>query len=427
MKFTIMGLQKSLSYIANISLRRHYTVTVPPDASNAILDKFLSLSQEASPYDYEQQFDRLSEKATDVLRDNLPTDIQQHITDLRDNSAGHLEITGIPTDPDLMDTPNALGVAEATKKTFVPELFSMGLAGVIRSKVYNFRQEGLGTGALIFNIFPVPGREKIKGAGGVAAGFGFHMENAWHPQRPDYLILTGLRQDHDKAAITYSVANEKLLAALTPEEVNILMTHAFTLYPPEVHKKMEKEKGILFTAPEDYVGPVIIKEETGYKFMVNFNGMTPVAPSDEKAQKALDRLQELAGELADNVKLRPGNALIINNNRALHTRNGYTPHYDGKDRWFQRYYLINKEKLWPERSITPETFLGVLPPTQAMQLIDHLQQHDILDKDGKFTAKFAPHKPDFVLPLPDGIGINLSKQIMRQLMQRGPAAPHRML
>lgn len=423
MKLSVTIKEKSVSLIRGVLSRAKHTVTITPDVSKKITENFLTIKD--SPYEYEKNFEPLSIIATDVLQKNLSPDVKHNIAAIRDNGLGYLEIKGAPVDPDLMDTPTSLGVVEEKKETFVAELFSMGLAGLIRSKVFNFRQEGLGTAALIFNIFPVPGREKIKGAGGVSDDFGFHMENGWHPQSPDYLILTGLRHDHDKKAITYCVANEQLLAALTAEEIHILKTHPFRLYPPEVHHKMELEKNILFTAPKDYVGPIIIEEKTGHKFMVNFNGMESAEPSEE-ADKALNRLKTLCKELKDDIKLTSGNALIINNGRALHTRNGYTPRWDGKNRWFQRFYLLDQEKLWPEHKVTAESFAGILPPDKAQETINRLQKEGILDEDSRLTPKFQPHKQEFTLPVFEGMS-HLNTQILRRLMQLGPASPHRVI
>ncbi|MDW6065037.1 TauD/TfdA family dioxygenase [Streptomyces sp. FXJ1.4098] len=57
------------------------------------------------------------------------------------------------------------------------------------------------------------------------------------------------------------------------------------------------------------------------------------------AEVALQRLQSTCREVAHEVFLRPGQALLINNRKGLHARSEFEPCYDGRDRWLQRTYI----------------------------------------------------------------------------------------
>ena len=46
------------------------------------------------------------------------------------------------------------------------------------------------------------------------------------------------------------------------------------------------------------------------------------------------------------IKLKPGDLLLIDNRRVLHSRNAFQAHYDGYDRWLQRIYLLADNLSW---------------------------------------------------------------------------------
>ena len=60
---------------------------------------------------------------------------------------------------------------------------------------------------------------------------------------------------------------------------------------------------------------------------------------DSEAQEALDRLDWVAGEVAVEIKLAPGDLIVVDNHRAFHGRTPFTPHYDGLDRWLLRTFI----------------------------------------------------------------------------------------
>jgi hypothetical protein len=59
--------------------------------------------------------------------------------------------------------------------------------------------------------------------------------------------------------------------------------------------------------------------------------------SERAAADAYDRLFALAQATRVGVPLAAGDLLILKNNRTLHGRSPYTPHYDDNDRWVQRF------------------------------------------------------------------------------------------
>lgn len=62
-------------------------------------------------------------------------------------------------------------------------------------------------------------------------------------------------------------------------------------------------------------------------------------PIDRDATYALRKMQSSVKQVFNYVKLKPGDLMIVDNRRAIHARSGYTPRYDGTDRWLQRMYV----------------------------------------------------------------------------------------
>lgn len=394
------------------------TVHIPKECREKIETIFRSFNN--SPYDA-LEISHFEKTAGNVLRTYLPSNVMTAIAEVRDGERGYIEITGTPRDEEIPPTPLVEGVFEKQKKTYVCELTSLGLIHLFHSKVYNFRQEGWGTGALIFNIFPQVKYAKIKGAGGVENDFRLHMENAWHPQTPDGLILKGIRPDHDKAAITYAVANREIVEALSSEEIQELKKSQFRIRPPEVHRIMEKEKMIPFAADADYQGPVLSEEKGGQCLRINFNGMSA---STELGQKALEKIETVARRFCGEVRLDVDNLICVNNRRSIHTRNGFKARFDGNDRLFQRYFFLSPQKLWRNSSVGPSDFRH-LSPSDAQKVIDRLEQNGIL-KNGILTPLFQPYDRDFVLPIQKEFAED-KELILKALIRKGPSYPNRVI
>jgi L-asparagine oxygenase len=63
-------------------------------------------------------------------------------------------------------------------------------------------------------------------------------------------------------------------------------------------------------------------------------------PTTELARAALEELRRLLlGSLVGTV-LEPGDMLIVDNRKAVHGRTGFTPRYDGQDRWLRRCFAV---------------------------------------------------------------------------------------
>ena len=68
----------------------------------------------------------------------------------------------------------------------------------------------------------------------------------------------------------------------------------------------------------------------------------------DAAKAALDRLEAAIERKCTSVKLVPGDVLLLDNRRTVHSRSSFSPAYDGKDRWLQRVW--GRPETWGGRT-----------------------------------------------------------------------------
>lgn len=251
---------------------------------------------------------------------------------------GAVHVKGLPVDKNLPATPDKGGsLSPEYKKTFVSEAMLLALGVLTGAEPFNFRQEGMGMSPLIDNIVPVPGLRTQKGAGGFDNNFPFHCESAWHRKRPDYLILLGIREAADARTLIFSTS---MLEGTDWVKESRDMQGSFRLKAPDLYIQME-EAGIPMGTAAYSFEPPLCESKNGARLNVNFNG-TDCANID--TVEWLARFEEFVEAKAVGAVIAEGSALLINNHKTCHTRTGYTPVFNGMDRWFLRGYF--KSNLW---------------------------------------------------------------------------------
>ncbi|MCP2261268.1 L-asparagine oxygenase [Streptoalloteichus tenebrarius] len=186
-------------------------------------------------------------------------------------------------------------------------------------------------GRLVHEVQPVPGDEtRIENSGSVA--FDFHTENVHHPLRPDYLGLLCLRQDHLGVAATRVASVRHALALLDDDTVATLRGLWFlSNYPTSFTRAAGGE------LPPVGPHPVIFGDEDRPFLRFNSHNTFSTTPA---GRAALVRLTQALEEVCHDVVLEPGDCVIVDNNVAAHGRSGFTPRYDGQDRWLRRFYSV---------------------------------------------------------------------------------------
>jgi L-asparagine oxygenase len=253
----------------------------------------------------------------------LPLRLRQAIRRYRHDPgcSGTLFLGGLPIDQDtLPDTP---GVPESVERVAaVPAAIAM-LIGQQLGEVVAYQDEK--SGALVHNVVPVKGLEGSQSNAG-SVPLEFHVENAFHPYRPDYVGLLCLRNDHSRTADTLVSSIRQALPLLDNADREVLHQPRYrTAPPPSFHcGDTRQAHPVLAGSPED---PDVC---------LDFNATEPL---DDEAHAVLRRLRKVLFDVAESLALQSGEMALVDNRIVLHGRSEFTPRYDGRDRWLHRVYV----------------------------------------------------------------------------------------
>jgi L-asparagine oxygenase len=255
--------------------------------------------------------------------EHLPVRLRQRVRDYRRDSgeSGTLLLSGLPIDHVLPPTPSAAGSVRrtATVASAGLALIALGLGEPIA-----FAPEK--SGALVQDVVPVPTLAASQSNGGSVA-LTFHTENAFHPHRPDYVLLLCLRPDPERTAALRVSSIRRALPLLDADDVEALRSPWYLTGPPPS-----------FGSADDgtHPHPVLHGSADDPDVTVDFNATRPLGP---RAAAALDRLGQAMDATAIDVRLLPGDLAVVDNRVAVHGRSRFQPAYSGHDRWLHRMFV----------------------------------------------------------------------------------------
>ncbi|MBC3840342.1 L-asparagine oxygenase [Streptacidiphilus sp. 4-A2] len=267
---------------------------------------------------------RWAAAARDAWSD-LPAGVRRELLRFRRDSGptGTLLVRGLPVDQEtLPGTPTVPGSVQ--RRATVPAGTLMMIAAGLGDPAA-FRPEK--SGALVQDVVPVPGQEDFQGNAG-SVRLGFHNENAFHPHRPDFVMLLCLRSDHEGVAGLRTSCVRQVIPLLTPEAREALSAPEFVTAPPPsfgAGSGGTEPHAVLHGAPDDP------------DLRVDLEATRPLTP---RAADALLELQRLFDLTASTVLLVPGDLAIVDNRVTVHGRTAFRPRYDGRDRWLQRSFVL---------------------------------------------------------------------------------------
>lgn len=279
-----------------------------------------------------------------VIFAQLPIEQLQGILDFgrHVDTAGVGLVRNLPVDPSLPDTP-VDGEPSGTKQTFVAETVLLGLSQLLGEPV-GFTTEK--SGRLIHDVVPVSAGARSQTNQSSHVFLNFHNDivhdeiGRYDVSNPDFLVLNCVRQDRDKQAVTYYADARDISRALDPEVAETLRSPLFRLNAPGSYIRDVAKGAEVLSDPV----PVISGPASCPEIAISANGVRGLTP---EAEQALQDLQRVCREVAHQVKLEPGTALLINNRKGLHARSQFPARHDGRDRWLQRTYI--RRSLWTIR------------------------------------------------------------------------------
>lgn len=279
--------------------------------------------------------------AKQTIAQMLPPSMLASVEKFGQGQGDALFITGLPTDPDLPETPEN-GAMSPKKRTSISEALLLGIASHM-GETYGYTKEK--AGALIHTVAPQPNKETSQSNAGSSVVLDFHTETAYLNTRPDFLGLICLRSDPEAQAATTFITAREIQRQLPDEAVKMLSEPLYEIRVGESFK--EAQDDVRWSPPR----PVFKLDSNNPDALIYQIAMrvTDQCPPEKraKAQEALDKLLSILkpdGPITRQVILKPGEALFINNHRAVHGRTSMQAHFDatdplkGKNRWLERVF-----------------------------------------------------------------------------------------
>jgi len=240
---------------------------------------------------------------------------------LRGNDWGTLLIKGLPIDSPLPLTPKD-GRPSPEKTTRISEGVLLSVMSVIGQPIsYQDEKEG----ALIQDVIPVQGKEEAQENTG-SSFLEFHTEDGFHPLRPDFVALLGLRPDHERVARTATASIRQVLHKLPAHAIELLRQPLYKI-------RASSSFGIIWSRAL----PVLSGHLLDPDMVIDFYLMEALTA---EAEWALGLLKRYLLQAAISVVLDAGDLILIDNLLAAHARTGFVARYDGYDRWLQRAFAV---------------------------------------------------------------------------------------
>lgn len=206
-------------------------------------------------------------------------------------------------------------------------------------------------GRLVHNVLPIKGHEHEQVGTGSEEAITWHVEDAFHPHRGDYLGLMCLRNP-DRVPTTFAPISKVRLSA---DELAVLSSPSFVIRPDNSHLPRNAGDGAGRTPEEDALVrkayrkieqlaanperiPILFGDlKTPYVRMDPYF-MDP--PEDPVARAVFETLQRKVDEALEDRVLSPGDICFIDNFQAVHGRKPFKARYDGRDRWLKRINVV---------------------------------------------------------------------------------------
>lgn len=265
--------------------------------------------------------------------EHFPVTLRRAVREFRRDSGPHgaLLLRGLPVDEaTLPPTPVVEGSVQRSA-TMSAALLTAVACGLGDPVAYASEKSG----ALVQNVVPVPGQEEDQSNAGSVA-LTFHTENAFHPHRPDFVMLLCLRADHDGLAELRVACARTALPLLSAATREVLASPCFVTAPPPSFGCGQA------TDPS----PLLSGSAEDPDLRVDMAATKPVGPD---AAAALDELARSLDRTAHTIRLRAGDLAIVDNRVAVHGRSRFRPRYDGRDRWLQRTFVcadLHRSRGW---------------------------------------------------------------------------------
>jgi Fe(II)/alpha-ketoglutarate-dependent arginine beta-hydroxylase len=283
-----------------------------------------------------------------IYAHELPRRLRQSLTEFGavEMNFGVYLITGYQIDDAKIGLTPAHWRDNPDQSKTLEEEMLLVLFGSLLGEVFGWvTQQG---GRIIHDVMPIKGNENEQLGTGSEQLLWWHNEDAFHPYRGDYLGMMCLRNP-DQVATTVACVGQ---INLTAEQSALLFEPRYVIRPDESHQQKNRhcqvgESSIsrqdVSFAYERIERMSALPQKLSVLFGDPESPYIQIDPYfmdrdqlDPEAQEALDTIVRSLDMALQDLVLKPGDFVFIDNYRTVHGRRPFKARYDGHDRWLKR-------------------------------------------------------------------------------------------
>lgn len=237
------------------------------------------------------------------------------------------------------------GAIPADRKDFVAESVSLGLGSLLGDPIgYKWEKDSL----LPHHVIPLPGGEYTQSNQSSKVFLRYHNDMvfdeslSYNSFNPDFLVLLCVKPDRQRQAETRYADARTILSKLSKLEVERLRQPSFRMASPSNYSRLLSSNGIKWSNPQ----PIITGSGYFPEIGLGANGVVALNKED---QVLLDKIYSICDDpkVYTGIKLKQGQAMLINNRKGVHARTEFKPTGDTDERWLIRANV--RTDLWSMR------------------------------------------------------------------------------
>jgi len=287
------------------------------------------------------------------------------------NHASAIILHNVPIDAFIYGSPAPGQTGKTFKSGTLSENIITAFASLI-GEPYSIYFEGE---ELVNNLTPQV-KNKLDYTGlGSEVELDFHIENAalQHLSEDDYspsgILFLGVRIDETQEPPKTFISDARTaLKLLSPKDIEILSNELFYLNIPYRWREIFSSEQTMTRCP--VIRGSVDKPRVSAAFYSDM-----MQPINHSAKLALRRFHQAVKVTSKGLQITPGQLIYVDNRFTLHSREPFTPTYDGQGcpyRWIQRVFV--SPSLWPFRNF--KTINGrIFVPHSKQGLSSHVSQN----------------------------------------------------
>jgi L-asparagine oxygenase len=267
----------------------------------------------------------------------LPRRIHEYLNRFRRLETGYAIISGHPVDDSSVGpTPSHWNQLSHPSPTLDLDLLLVLYAALL-GDVFGWATQQ--DGRIVHDVLPIKENEGEQLGSAADVLLDWHTEDAFHPYRPDWVVLACIRNPTDTPT-TVAVSDDLRLA---DDEIRVLGEPRFHILPDNSHLPHHNSTDgtVDFTAVEHLIRnpppiPLLWGDPSRPYLRADRSFWGVSDPADTEAKAVLQRLSDEIERRLRDVVLRPGDLCFLDNYKVVHGRKPFPARYDGTDRWLKR-------------------------------------------------------------------------------------------